>query len=510
MNARALAAEYEGLGFDTLPLTYDTKDPLPGLVGWQQRASAVLWAAAPDDSNVALRGGGDIHAVFIDADDKNRPGTADNVRRLLNGWGIYTDGDVPIVRTASLIGNHFYLRTTVHLAGDSRRLCPELGAGELRYGSGAYVVAPGSVVDGHPYELVAGDLRQLPALDFQDLRYLANVELATGTAASKATPRLPRKAWALLRGQNTERYPSRSEAEQAILASLVGAGFDFENVLLLFTTNPAAGKFGEMWRKSERNALRWLRLSYSNAVKWSEASESAGRKRGREAQRWALSVPWPGRVGSTDRAVYLAHCEIARRSGVLSYAAPVRTLAELAGVAYLTAQRSNLRLVEHGLVRHDRTHVGTLAATYQLEPVHSYITSTQTEGVEVIQLCTLDNDAFRRAGLGKAAGELLAHLRLHPGLTAAELAESTGRHISTVRRALGRMARLVDPLTGEVLRLVESDGDTWRAVDDVDLTAVARAVGTSGAGARQKLKHQKERRDFRQAMVRAEAATTQE
>ena len=65
-----------------------------------------------------------------------------------------------------------------------------------------------------------------------------------------------------------------------------------------------------------------------------------------------------------------------------------------------------------------------------------------------------DHDAFRFRGLGKSAAELLALLQVHP-MTAAELAERSGRNIRTVYRNLARLARIVDPATGEILRLVE-------------------------------------------------------
>jgi type IV secretory pathway TrbL component len=71
------------------------------------------------------------------------------------------------------------------------------------------------------------------------------------------------------------------------------------------------------------------------------------------------------------------------------------------------------------------------------------------------------------------------------------------------------MERIVDVETGEILRLVEADGDGWRAVES-DMDAIARAVGTAGAGARQRAKHQEERAGFERAIARARAGTTPE
>lgn len=508
MDVRERVAELEGLGYDPIPLHAGTKRPL--MADWPRLAPAVQWAAAPFDANVGLRGGGELHAAFLDCDDRTQPGTADTVRRILAGMGYLPDGDYPFTRTASGLGGHIYVRLTATLPGNYRELRHEVGAGELRYGPGSMVVAPGSVVGGQEYALLAGDLRQLPALDPNDIREFITLDTAP---TSTPVPTIPRLAYALLtaNADTLARYATRSEAEQACLASLIGAGHDFASIVVLFMTHPCAGKFAELRRKSEESALRWLRRSYSTATAWSEKHESAGRTLARQAQQWALSAPWPGRTGSTDRAVFLAHTEIARAAGALTYAASVRRLAELAGVNAMTAVRANRRLVAAGTVAYDTAHIGTLASLYTLAGVmRRAYTSSQSECVEVYALrTTITADAFRYRGLGKAALEVWTHLQAQPGMTAGELTTATGRNRSTVNRALARMARLVDPASGEVLRLVERDGDGWRAVT-ADLEAVARAVGTTGTGTRQRAKHDGERAGFRRAMARARAADTPE
>jgi len=513
----ANVADLETLGFDVIPVTPDAKYP-PVCGGWQYKAPAVQWATAPVDANAALRGGGDLQALYIDADDKKAPGTAANVRRILNGWGVYDDGDVPIVRTASLVGRQFYTRSAVRLDGSVRSLRRDIGAGEVRYGPGAYVLAPGAVVDGVIYTLEAGDLRQLPALDLADVRVFAEVDPAT--AQKRAS--IPRLAHKLLTGDaaTLARYPTRSEAEQACIASLIGAGHDFDSIYALFTMHPGAGKFAELRLHSERDARRWLRRSYDNASRWSAMHESPGRALGRAAQTWALSQPWPGRTGNSMMALFLAYGEIQRQCGALTFAAPVRRLAELAGINKKTVLKVNRQLLDAGLVERVCSHTGTYSGLFRLGDAQSYDTSTDSgDGqksytsthpvcVEVYDFCHAD--AWRFRGLGKSALLVLSQLRAAPGATAAELAESTGKHKRTVTRALARMAHIVDADTGEVLRLVEADGDGWRACTDVDLDAVARAVGTAGTGERQKAQHAEERRGFRRAVAAARAAATPE
>ena len=193
-----------------------------------------------------------------------------------------------------------------------------------------------------------------------------------------------------------------------------------------------------------------------------------------------------GAGAASDRAVFLAHAEIARQAGKLEYAASVRRLAEAAGISLDTAQKANRRLLEAGLVESVSPAFATAANVYALSGQSQY-TSPQVYRGEVYQVCPSD-DLWRYRGLGKRAAAIWQYLHTHPGATVAELADATGCCVKTVRRAIGKMGRLVDPETAEVMRLVEPDGAGWRAVD-ADLEAVARAVGTAGAAEKQRRTH---------------------
>lgn len=104
-----------------------------------------------------------------------------------------------------------------------------------------------------------------------------------------------------------------------------------------------------------------------------------------------------------------------------------------------------------------------------------------------------NHDVFRHGGLGKSAGQVWQVLREHPA-TIDELALITGRHTKTVERALDRMTKLSDPLTGEYFPMVASDdGEIYHFVP-IDLDHIAHAVGTAGKGERQKKEHARERR----------------
>lgn len=104
-------------------------------------------------------------------------------------------------------------------------------------------------------------------------------------------------------------------------------------------------------------------------------------------------------------------------------------------------------------------------------------------------------------GLGKSAGQVWQVLQERPA-SVDELAEATGRHKKTIERAIARMLKIDDPLTGEFLPMVASnDGKIFHALH-VDLDRIARAVGTAGAGERQQKEHAKERRLHARSLYR--------
>ena len=247
----AAVEQYTEMGFDTLPLRPGTKKALSKR--WQRLTPDDLWENAPDGANLGLRAGGRAELAFIDCDDKERPGTLVNVQNWLGGLG-YPVGSYPLVRTASGLGGHIYIHWDGGLPDHARDISERFGSGEFRYGPGAYVVAPPSMVDLCRYELIQGNLLHRPFLTVKDiLPLLKNQEItAQKQAISESTPkRIPRRAFALLNGIGTDDYPSRSHAEQAILTGLVNKDFSFDETVRLFNRYPCAGKFNEICENSE-------------------------------------------------------------------------------------------------------------------------------------------------------------------------------------------------------------------------------------------------------------------
>ena len=486
--------QYDDLGFDTLPVISGGKKPYPSV--WQKRLPYRLWQNVPQGMNIGIRGGGLADVAFIDCDESR---SFEAVTNYLSGLGFRGDS-YPIVQTASGEGRHIYITLAGILSGEARNLSNEIGKGEFRYGAGAMVVAPPSVLrDGSHYQLLSGVFSTRPVLEVKDLLPL----LGNREIKDESKPALSRKARALLHGKNEvlKNYSSRSEAEQALIASLVNVRLTFGEILDLFNGNPCAGKYSELKAKNPKNAERWLMNSYKEAERWTKQNESKARKFTKSAIEWAENKAWEGRTGSVDQLIYLAHATIAHKAGRLSYAAACRDLADMAGVGRTTASRSTWRLCKSGLLVPDKSAIADNAKTYQLANLVNLDKVGHSLRASIVRKCpTLsDHDAFRYRGLGKSAGQIYAVLQENPA-SIKELAELTGRHIKTIKRNLERMAKLADKLTGEFLPMVASnDGKNYHLLP-INLDRVAHAIGTAGKGIKQRKEHAKERRLHRRSL----------
>lgn len=492
--------QYASLGFDTLPLLPGSKKP--AVRAWQSRLPSHLWKNVPQSANIGLRGGGPAKAAFLDCDEFR---TFKNLTNWLAGLG-YRGDSYPVVQSAHRDRRHVYVTFSGSLAGDARKFSDQVGGGEFRYGPGAYVLAPpSSLQDGGAYWLLSGDFSIRPTLDARDLLPL----LGNCTRVVEQRQPLSRQARALLHGKSQDAFSSRSEAEQSLIVSLVNHGLTFPQVLDLFNRFPCAGKYAEMFRKNPRNAEVWLQRSYDTAASWALTQESKARQIAASAIAWASSKPWTGGTGMYDRPVYLAHAEIAYRAGRLAYAAACRDIAERAGISKAAAANATARLRDMGLIILVTEAVADCANIYrlgQLEEVGHFPTTPTVRKCPTLsptmRKCPAlsNHDAFRYKGLGKSAGEIWQVLQ-EGSATDEELVGQTGRSMKTVKRWLNVMATLVNPLTGEYLPMVASDdGNTWHALE-IDLDAVAHAVGTAGKGERQRLEHAKERDAHKHALL---------
>jgi hypothetical protein len=491
---------YTKLGIDTIPLRPDDekgdengKKPIHS--SWQKQAPRRMWSTAPQNANIGLRGGGEIGAAFLDCDDKKKAGTFDNVTNFLQGLGVT---EYPLIQTVSVVGRHIYLTVTDAPEGNWCNLAQAVGTGEFRFGPGSYIVAAPSVVSKRSYNVLSGDFTHMPNISFADLRPILG-EIMEG----KSSPKVPRNALGILNGSPDAiaKFKSRSEAEQSLLLCLANASFTFEDVLSLFNNNPCAGKYAELKTNKPRNAKKYLAYTF-NQARVDAKKDSKERQIVLRAIAWANNRPWLGRGGASDQAVFLAHMAIAYRAGTLKgWAADKRTLAEMAGLSEASKVTKRLLLANH--IKLEKRSTVDCASIYSLS-----IALPLPKNLECVEVVTLCSDAFRKtsrlsiqgkrltSGFGAIGRQLWVALKSNP-MNDNELANFTKRDIRTVRKYLENMRTVVDQKTGEVLPMVElvptAEGEKWQTLD-VNLDAIALAIGTYGKGHKQIQEHARERR----------------
>jgi hypothetical protein len=154
---RALALAQQG--FAVFPLRPGMKRPMGEMKQWEQRASSdparvrELFANAPRNANVAVAvGPSNVYGVDLDAWKEDRPTSG------METWRQISDGrqtPATLAVTTASGGWHLYyampdganLRNT--RGSESAGLGPSIDT----RGHGGFLVAPGSVVDGHPYRI---------------------------------------------------------------------------------------------------------------------------------------------------------------------------------------------------------------------------------------------------------------------------------------------------------------------------------------------------------------------
>lgn len=490
--------EYGLLGFDAIPLIPNRKQPL--VKGWQRQLPSEMWDHAPDDANIGLRCGGKLQFAAFDADDKNAAGTSDNVLRHFAGLGL-NESDYPQVATPS-DSRHFFIRIAELLVGNYCHLSRATGAGEFRYGMGAQIAAPPSQIPKGNYRLIAGNLANLPIISIADLLPLLPprgdwlqqrgrpikpifIEPRTGRTLSQ-------NAEALLRGESLNRFHSRSEAEQALITSLVNTGHGYDSILELFLLYPCAGKFSDIYSKNPDKGREWLLRSVRKAEAWTQAHESYGRRIARNALEWAKSYEWAGRTGAYDRAIFIAHARIAFQCGQVNYAAPCRTLAEMAGVNFLTAANATRRLQALRLIRLEKAAVAYFAAVYRIGELN---TLPHREDVrKCIKFEELAHDVFRFQGLGKTAALVWDCLLDNPApQTSSQIAHQTGRLRETVEKHLVRMQQY----GMAAISHLETGEYGWQPNPKANLDDIANRLQVLGIGEEQRRRHQQEREQFK-------------
>jgi hypothetical protein len=500
MNTDTERVKFIQAGYDVIPLVPSSKSPLRK--AWEKRPTVSQWYNAPDNANIGLRAGNG--RAFIDCDDKKIPGTSEAVIRWMDGLG-YALGTYPLVQTPTSggVGRHVYVSFAGALLGSRRDFINGFGAGDFRYGAGSFVATfPDYVTGLGEYKLLQGDVTQLPVLDMKDIAALVDINKVV--ADPKQSKRPSALALATMQGVKLEKYKTNSDGEMGLVLSLHNSGYTYDEIKAVFESCVCLGHYtNEHKAKGAREAERWLRLTYKNAVTYSQESRTR-----QTIAAWIERAKASAWKKVTDKNLYIAHAEISHKAGKYEHAADVRTLSLLAGVGICTASNGNKRLVKAGGLVVVEPFAGLRATTYKLlEPPQSATLEhiLSKECVDVFENGTPKNgtkeaitthDAFMngKGRLGRRAGEVYA-LLLSELLTFAEIQERTGTPTRTLRRILGKLRNVKDRKTGEIIEMVSLGGDGAYCGNIVDLDLVSAIYGTYGATGKRRDEYAKDRRD---------------
>ena len=465
--------------------------------GWQTRPPAHQWAEATEASGGAFRGNiglrmGNSRGVI----DCDAPTTTEHVLAGLAAMGL---ASVPTVVTPSG-GRHFYLRLGGCPPGQNfNKLSAEVGPGELRFGAGAYVVAPCSYVDGARYRFTVASpeaIARLRVIDSRDLGWLLTTPTATRPALALDVPpvplvrrAMPAKAERLLLvagtaspGHELAGYASRSEAEAAACALLILAGWTLAEIADAFRQSEP-GHYAEHARRDwyiERTYHATLNALAATPTRLELADVYAN----------AQAQPWPGRSGVLDQGVFCGLLAIGWEHNTTAPRASVRDLAQYAGASRGGVSNALERLQVAGLVQRASgwqvCRDGTVKARGwnirgQMSQFLAY--GACQEGAPVADPeCPGAAEVWAPARLGRSAGSVWRWLGAVPA-TVTGLADATGKSRPTVRRALQRLA--VFDLAAEV------DGGWVRG--PADLVDVAHEVGAAKAAEDRRKAHKRQR-----------------
>jgi DNA-binding transcriptional ArsR family regulator len=488
---------YTSAGIATIPLVPWGKGPL--CEAWQYVPPEIQWSDVGGDDfrgNIGARCGGGLAVI-----DGDSPEAARNLRAVLAGLGVAASE----VATATPGHAQLYLPVVgVPPVFNWCKLPGDVGAGELRAGAGAYVVAPCSKVGDRRYRFVAGDLdtyRALRPVRWSDLALLWGGWQTPAAGPLIGAPiRLVRRAvparasylLELLRGAPKGvplgGYPTRSEAEAAAVAVLVLGGYELPDIERIFGHH-LPGHYAEY--RTTRQRARYLARTYVNVL--GVLAASPVRQELAEVYHAAASWSWPGRGGGLDCKTYRAVISVGWQFDTWSPSASLRVLAEHAGASVNGVKNALGRLAKSDLVRwggqQDVTRGTTWHIVNKASEKRPYLHSSHILTASSRQQAgsPLLAELWARDRLGASGRLVYGHLVIDGGgATAGELAVATGKGIRTVRRALKKLA---------AVGLAESDAShpaRWHR-GDRDLEDVASELGCAAAAARRRARHQDER-----------------
>jgi predicted transcriptional regulator len=532
MNQLEKAREYRNKSLNPIPLripgeSYRDKDgkqkiakgkepPFP----WKEFQKRPLTASEIErlftkkqDNNIGIVCGKvSQNLVVLDFDDIN----------------LYTDlvSKNPIIRSLSRNsltvrtkrGIHVYVRTLDKtVSQETKEKIPHL---DIK-GQGGLVAAPDSI-----YETEEGrngqyifdflDTREIQTVPFDDLSFLHLKEAEDVNASFLG---LGYRYYRILKGdydfgfnyekkKNRRMYPSRSEAEFALILKLVSLGEGLEYVQEVFK------RYGsdKTHYAEHHQPESYIETSYKNAVKWFQDNMNEVDS---QIIKTMQAVEYLDNLRNTEKAVLLSLLQITRRKGSFYIGASVRELSEISN--------TSLRTVTKALNRFEKLEViskrfkGSLSETsgrYIIDPemIQDQVLKKGNSPPQVLAPYglfrffnedskevfpesvdrTLGSDIFSFRGLNKTGFRVFQCLNSSVGkpLSVKEITAITGLTFPTVKR---KLVDLEEFLT-ESKEGLSAKYCFTRKIEPGDLEGLARRKGVAGRREALKERYKKDRK----------------
>ncbi len=262
----------------------------------------------------------------------------------------------------------------------------------------------------------------------------------------------------------------------------VWCGWSFDEVVALFEQYQP----GHYASRSDKEA--YLRVCWQKALGW--ITHTPAREIIARLWAWAEARPWPGRGGGNEFLTYRALLQRAWLADTLTPDMARRDVQLEASLGWRGASSALKRLAAQGLVIPENTREhATDARTWRLVTDVANDDGDGAQPARAIDDLPGGNELW--ATLGRAAGMVYVRLTAEPQ-TATELAAQTGKHRTTVWRALQTL---------EHYGLAIENAGGW-SVGPRDIADVANELDAEAVKKQRERTIQAERETFRELLAR--------
>ena len=448
-------------GFNLVPLQPKTKIPLKG-IGWKkyqylkQTEEDLYKLFNNHDGNVGvICGEASGNLVVLDADD-------DSTFTLL--WQKFKDHEVKVVKSPR--GGHIYFRS--NLPVKSKTIITSIGKIEIR-STGLYVVAEESL---HPrgIKYICLDNNILQVFKIGALTVFPEIVLELDEISNEIDDVF--RDSGLLKKLRDNFYPSRSQADMALITFLTRKGYHDKEVISNFIIKANySSKYVELLSNNPKTAANWLDLSLSQALTLEHSEEyKLVKTQMKELRETIASSPFIGRQGIGLYKTLLSHIEVCEDSGKYEYHLSIRLGMEKSGFSHVTFIKHNNALVSQGLINLTKVNSGFESNSYTLNqeailaafpPVDTQTFTNQSNST--VTTCETFGylGLFEFGAFGHSASQIYTAVKNNPGADVAQLVGITGRSVNTCRRVLktltsnGLLIRLKNNYTASQMDLKE-------------------------------------------------------